>query len=369
MKYPIKYIEDNLVFNHEGECFAYYELIPYNYSFLSLDEKIVVHENFKQMISQIHSGKIHAIQIGTESSIKTIANKSKELIKGNLKPVAIDKVNSQTEALISMIGDNQVDYRFFIGFKLVLNEQELNVKNLGEELSSSFKNFIYDVNSKLMGDFVSISESELKRFNKMEKLLESKISRRFKIRRVNKNDFGYLLEHIHGSKNTPYEDYTFSLPIQLDSGKHLIKKYDLLRPTRCLIDERQKYVRFETENSVKYVAYFSINNIVDELDFPSSELFYYQQQQFSFPIDTSMNIEIVDNKKALSTVRNKKKELKDLDNHAYESNNDTTNSVIEALENVNDLESELDQSKDSMFKLSYVIRVSAESKEELKRRT
>ncbi len=25
--FPIKYIENNLVFNHDGECFAYYELI------------------------------------------------------------------------------------------------------------------------------------------------------------------------------------------------------------------------------------------------------------------------------------------------------------------------------------------------------
>ena len=30
--FPIKYIENNLVFNHDGECFAYYELTPYNYS-------------------------------------------------------------------------------------------------------------------------------------------------------------------------------------------------------------------------------------------------------------------------------------------------------------------------------------------------
>lgn len=27
MAYPIKYMEDNLVFNHDGEVFAYYELI------------------------------------------------------------------------------------------------------------------------------------------------------------------------------------------------------------------------------------------------------------------------------------------------------------------------------------------------------
>ena len=38
--FPIKYIENNLVFNHDGECFAYYELTPYNYSFLSPEESI-----------------------------------------------------------------------------------------------------------------------------------------------------------------------------------------------------------------------------------------------------------------------------------------------------------------------------------------
>ena len=105
-----------------------------------------------------------------------------------------------------------------------------------------------------------------------------------------------------------------------------------------------------------------------DLDFPSSEIFYYQQQQFTFPIDTSMNVEIVANKKALTTVRNKKKELKDLDNHAWESDNETSNNVMEALDTVNELETNLDQSKEAMYKLSYVIRVSAPDLEELKRR-
>ncbi len=118
----------------------------------------------------------------------------------------------------------------------------------------------------------------------------------------------------------------------------------------------------------KYVAYFSITNIVDELDFPSSEIFYYQQQQFNFPIDTSMKIEIVENKKALTTIRNKKKELNDLDNHAFESNNDTANSVMFALDNVNELESTLEQTKEAMYKFSYLIRVSANTLEELKKR-
>ena len=73
----------------------------------------------------------------------------------------------------------------------------------------------------------------------------------------------------------------------------------------------------------RQVSYFTVNAIVGELDFPSSEIFYFQQQQFTFPVDTSMNVEIVENRKALTTVRNKKKELKDLDNHAYQAGSET----------------------------------------------
>ena len=61
--FPIKYIENNLVFNHDGEYFAYYELIPYNYSFLSPEEKYLVHDNFRQLIAQNRDGKIHALQL------------------------------------------------------------------------------------------------------------------------------------------------------------------------------------------------------------------------------------------------------------------------------------------------------------------
>ncbi len=63
-----------------------------------------------------------------------------------------------------------------------------------------------------------------------------------------------------------------------------------------------------------------------------------------------MNVEIVTNRKALSTVRNKKKELKDLDNHAWQNDSETSTNVVDALDSVNELESTLDQSKESMYK-------------------
>ena len=366
--FPIKYIDNNLVWNKDNEVFAYYELIPYNYSFLSAEQKFIVHDSFRQLIAQSREGKIHALQIATESSIRSMQEQSKKLVTGKLKEVAYQKIDEQTEALVSMIGDNQVDYRFFLGFKLMVTEEQLNLKNLKKSAWLTFKEFLHEVNHTLMNDFVSMPNDEINRYMKMEKLLENKISRRFKVRRLEINDFGYLMEHLYGRDGIAYEDYEYQLPKKNYKKETLIKYYDLIRPTRCVIEENQRYLRLEHKDKESYVSYFTVNAIVGELDFPSSEIFYFQQQQFTFPVDTSMNVEIVENRKALTTVRNKKKELKDLDNHAYQAGSETSSNVVDALDSVDELETDLDQSKESMYKLSYVIRVSAPDLDELKRR-
>ena len=366
--FPIKYIDNNLVWNKDNEVFAYYELIPYNYSFLSAEQKFIVHDSFRQLIAQSREGKIHALQIATESSIRSMQEQSKKLVTGKLREVAVQKIDEQTEALVSMIGGNQVDYRFFLGFKLMVTEEQLNLKNIKKSVWLTFTEFLHEVNHTLMNDFVSMPNDEINRYMKMEKLLENKISRRFKVRRLEIHDFGYLMEHLYGRDGIAYEDYEYQLPKKKLNKETLIKYYDLIRPTRCVIEESQRYLRLEHEDKESYVSYFTVNAIVGELDFPSSEIFYFQQQQFTFPVDTSMNVEIVENRKALTTVRNKKKELKDLDNHAYQAGSETSSNVVDALDSVDELETDLDQTKESMYKLSYVIRVSAPDLDELKRR-
>lgn len=331
-----------------------------------MEQKQAVHDAFRQLIAQNRDGKIHALQISTESSIRAAQERSKAHASGKLREAALRRIDGQTDALVSMIGENQVDYRFYIGFKLLLNEQDS--AGLGRQAANLFSGFLRDVNYSLMGDFASMPNDEILRYQKMEKLLESKISRRFRVRRLDQNDFGYLLEHLYGRLGTAYEDYAFHLPKKKLKGETIVKRYDLIKPSRCLLEEHGRYLHITQEDAETCAAYFTISDVVGELDFPSSEIFYYQQQQFTFPVDTSMNVEIITNKKALSTVRNKKKELKDLDNHAWESGDETSTSVAEALDSVNELETELGQSKEAMYKLSYVVRVTAPDAEELKRR-
>ncbi len=65
--------------------------------------------------------------------------------------------------------------------------------------------------------------------------------------------------------------------------KTLIKYYDLIRPTRCVIEENQRYLRLEHEDKESYVSYFTVNAIVGELDFPSSEIFLFPATAIHIP--------------------------------------------------------------------------------------
>ena len=147
MPYPIKYIENNLVWNNEGECFAYYELIPFNYSFLSLEQKDAVHDAFRQLIAQNRDGKIHALQISTESSIRAAQERSKKSVTGRLKEIACAEIDEQTENLVASLGDTQVDYRFFL-YKGFLPPMFYNFFVNSRTVSVSFiKNFSHRKNS------------------------------------------------------------------------------------------------------------------------------------------------------------------------------------------------------------------------------
>src|SRR5690625_6037230 len=143
-----------------------------------------------------------------------------------------------------MIGEHQVDYRFFIGFKLLLNEEEDRMKAIGKYNKNSLSSFVRDVNHHLMGDFVSMPHEEIRRFFKMESLLQNKISRRFKVRPLDKNNFGYLIEHLHGQTGIAYDDYDYALPLKKLKRETLVKRYDLIKPSRCLIEENQTTRRF-----------------------------------------------------------------------------------------------------------------------------
>lgn len=77
-------------------------------------------------------------------------------------------------------------------------DEELTVTRVKELVRDAVIDFVKSVNHELAGDFYSVSNSEMSRYARMEKQLMKRISRRFRFRRMEEKDFGYLMEHLYG---------------------------------------------------------------------------------------------------------------------------------------------------------------------------
>ena len=56
----------------------------------------------------------------------------------------------------------------------MVTEDEVNLKNIKKSVFLTFREFLNEVRHTLMNDFVSMSNDEINRYVKMEKLLENK---------------------------------------------------------------------------------------------------------------------------------------------------------------------------------------------------
>lgn len=368
--FPIEYIEDNLVFNKKKECYAYYEFEAYNYNFLSLDKKKSIFRDLKRLVAQNHEGNIHFLYITSEESVRATQEKSKKEIrsKNELKEYAEAHMDEITEVLVNTVGENESKVRFFCGFKLSVNKEAMSTENYIDELKKSFKEFFRGANEKLTGDYKVFDVEEVERFKQIENMLKIRIANKFSFRRLTRKDFGYIIEHNFGLEGVPYEEYDYTLDTVVKDKSIVYKAYDVLKITDAGIDEKPRYIKLSQQENEQYVSLLCLSEIIGESQFPDNEILYLQQEVFNFPVDVSEQIEAINNRKALSTVRNKKKDLEDLENNAHSSGSQGTNQLNEALEQAEELEAILDDTKESMYKLSFVIRVSASTKEELERR-
>ena len=117
------------------------------------------------------------------------------------------------------------------------------------------------------------------------------------------------------------------------------------------------------------MLFFNFSEMTQENYFPySSEVLYYQQEQFDYPVDTSLKVEVLKNRDALKNTRDKKADLSDLDENAWEAGSEVNRNVLVSKQEAEDLEAELEREKEDMYKVSCLVRVEAESEDELLKR-
>ena len=368
-EFLVKYLEENLIFNRNGEVWAYYEWLPYNYNFISEDKAIGVFEGIKQVLEASQADKYHMLMIGAEESIHEQAERSKKDIKGDLKDLAYKHVEGWEEHLKNIYGEYVVGYRYYIGFRLSADAIELSAKNVIEELRNGMKDFLQSANRVVFGDYEIFSNREIERYLKIESLLHHRISKGFGMRKVKPKDIAYIIQHLNGHTGEAYDTFDYQPEVKVSRKSTEVKKHDIYRLANSRIRVGGRSLTLETEDRRQKVAYLTLSKITEENVYPfGAEVFYYEQEAFDFPVDVSMQVETVENRKALQNLRSEKRKLKDLDESAMESGNETSQNLLKNRDDADELETRLDQTKEDMYKISYVIRVSAKDDETLAKR-
>lgn len=377
MTFPIKYIENNLIKNGKGDWWAYYRLEPYNYSFLSQNEKMQSFYKLSQLLTQTKKGDIHFLQLSVDENMRAAMERSKKCVSsGALAETAYKRIEMQTEVLIDGVlfeepesdrdipfftGETQIDYRFYVGFRLVPFDEDLKSK------INFYKQMFLNLNHSLAFDYYSVPKEEIERYMRIENLTYSRISSLFNFSPVDPEEIAYICEHLNGLQGLSLDDYVFPYSLEDYPDCKKVQTYDLLKLDNVLIRETPKHLCLESENGTQYVAYLSYSDLVGENEFPGCEVLFSQQSVLHCSVDTSIKLRVIPNKTAIKDVRNKKKTLNDMDNHAADSGNDTEMQVYEALDDVKDLEAYLQETKDVMFEMSYLVRVTASDQQTLEK--
>lgn len=365
----IKYMEENLIFNVNGDVYAYYEWMPYNYSFISEDKALGIFQDINDLISASRAEHFHLLLVSTEESVSDAIERCKGSVKGELAPLAFAHLDGIRDYLIDCNGKYEVEYRYYIGFQLSESDYELEERSLKNELKIGLQGFTSSVNKTLFNDYTTIANTEVDRYLKLEQLLRYKVAQSFHLCPVQPKDYAYILKHLNGQFGMAYETYDYHPELIVEDDVTKIKTYDVVRLADCYIDEKKRHLEISTEDRTELVTYMALSDIIGENSFPfGSEIFYYQQQQLDFPIDVSIHVECIKNQDALQTVRTKKMELKDLDENALQSGNDSSNNLVCARKDALELEAELESSRENLYKINYVVRVGGATKEELSKR-
>lgn len=379
IEFPVKYFEENLVFAQDGSCWAYYQLSGYNYDFLADDEKEYIFTKIKAFFWQIHLDT-HMLVVPNFQSIQEKHERFKSRLSGSLKEAAVKHTDDAADQLERLLGKEGTEYLFYIGVKLPKPEKTQK-NSLLQDIKEAWKEFIGSVNETTGLDAPEIVEDDIKRYRKAERRIHNKIYSRFQAEPVSEEAIQWLIRRnfYRGIGKAPIlKNWSPAYSVhykEFEEGNVTVRRplyHDVLRLSEGLIDDTPKRSLVlkqvqEGKEREGHVAFLTVSNVPFEMEFPNEE-WIYTIQSLDFPVELSIRTETMDNRKALSAVRNKQKELKDQDRHARETGNDTGLNVLEGRQEAHELEAHLQKSRMPLIKTSIVIAVSASDEDELKRR-
>jgi len=371
--FPIKYYEDNLIFNKKTkDCWAMFQIVGFNYDFLSADKKIMRLNTIARFISNVGiEAKILIIPVAQD-----IPAHYTSLIEGlnrNDKLYEVAKAHaSGTQAFLEakLKHDGMVsDYNIYICVKLQ------NKKEAGTIIESLFKKPLRTLNELFDTEYKEIFESEIKACDELSDAYYNEQNKRLRMIKCTSETTQWLIrrmfkrglsQNISLRKSKNGEVWTPGKETILKDGEKAVRPHekDILTLTESLIEPGSKFIKItNSDNKVSYQAFLVLTGIPDMLVFPGGEWLLILQD---YPIVTEvcLHITTIEHRESLRKLSGKKREIDSQVEHVAQ-NDKVPDDLLEAQQSAEELEAELKQSRDPLTHVTIAICLASENEKAL----
>lgn len=329
IEFPIAYFEDNLIFNHNKEVWAVYEIQSYVYDRLSDEQKIdklISQTSFLSMLtSQFHIlwlPKNHDIHRHHQNIIQ-------KRIAGPLRKRSTQIIVEMDEYLqknySTQSDSNNADYKAYIAVYLPKNENTELLEQIGD-IGTELKKLILHPKraiENLAGlNNPEIFEHEFQMYLTKEKQIYDRLSRRMKIKRGNPETTEWLIKRnfwwgikdpeLRSTQNVPWSPKK-AKGKRNDLNNFFYDSRQVLTLTEAEIDvshpRRVKIIQpHDGEDAHIYHAYLALSDLPEEADMPGSE-WLYSAATLPFQVEMSIKVEVLESAEALKKLGRKKMDI------------------------------------------------------------
>lgn len=304
-------IEKNIAFI-EGRPWAFYRVVPFSYTSLSVDGKKQEWVNATQFFRQVQEANRHAQlwMIRRRFDWDTYFDRLVETVPPERREAAYHSLQAWRELIDRAI---LPDYEFIVAFELPMPAPE-KYKFLTQTIG---------IPARILESFLGLKPKMFKE----EK--EYALTRSYDYTWVKRSFEEKANSLSHLDPLTEYEiadfyRHHFYRGMHMDPLPKKLRKvwpkgeqdYAWLAEGRRTYSYR--YVLCEQEHESRYMSFISLGSFPDEIYTPGTELFLQLGSSFNFPVEATIRWRMIPNKVATGMAIRKKREIRDASSHVGE---------------------------------------------------
>lgn len=374
--FPIRYYEDNLIFNKDGNCWAVYRIKGISYDHLSHDKKIGILNAVTRFISNIASeAKIYIVPTAQDIEAH-FAKLYKGLnTKDELYHISSNFIRGTENYLKEKLALKGVsnDYQVYIAVKL---EKENSKENILSELAGLIKDPVKKINEAMGLTLPDISEREISVYKRAASAFRMSQNQRLGLEEVSSETIQWLIKRMMrrgipggvriktAGKNGQWHPM-YSEVVEKD-GEKKIRPYekDILTLTEGEFEVSSKGLKItNSDGKASYQTFLTMSNIPDGIAFPGGE-WLYMLQDYQVAVETLISIKNIDYRAASRKLDNKKTEIKSQKEHVIKNRERVPDELVEAEMSVDRLTEELSYGSEPLCMTNVSFLISADTEKE-----